>query len=333
MKFTQIKPFEKHLDSSGPSHFSPIYALLIKDERERLWMLDRCKQKLLESGMQLHMLPREQTEKHLFEELASLPLFREKKLVCCPLDDLSKQKHEAMIPLLASASRDTRYVFFGESLPKSSPLLKAFEVEGVILELIEEKPWEKEKAMTEWLLYEAEKGKKRISYQAVNALVKGSKRSFAYLSGEWEKLCLYAGNRESIEDSDLEAISTLEQEENTWGLGDALLQRDGKKALEIAFFQLDQGAAVIQILRQMRHQMQTTLKTALHQQEGSMADWIAQNPYLKGSILDKQLKGATSYGISRLCAALQLIDQYEFKAKDSLDQPKLLITQLIGRLT
>lgn len=296
-------------------------------------MLDRCKQKLLEPGMQLQMLSREQAEKRLFEELSSGSLFREKKLVCCPLEELSKQKHESIVSQLKNASPEKRYLFYGESLLKSSPLHKAFEVEGVVLDLAEEKPWEKEKAMTEWLLYEAEKDKKRISYQAVNALVKGSQHSFAILSGEWEKLCLYTDGRDNVEETDLEAVSILEQEENPWGLGDALLQRDGKKALEIAFYQLDQGSAVIQLLRQMRHQMQTTLKTALHQQEGSLADWMAQNPYMKGGIVDKQLKGAAAYGIQRLCSALQLIDQYEFKAKDSLDQPKLLITQLIGRLT
>lgn len=295
-------------------------------------MLDRIKRKLLANGAKLHSFTKEQAEKRLFEELASFPLFREEKLLCCPLEEIPKQKHEAIVSQLKTAPKETRYLFYSDTLSKTSALYKWFEAEAVILELTEEKAWEKEKAMTEWLLFEAEKGKKRISYQAVNALVKGSERSYAYLANEWEKLLLYTAGRDNIEEADLDAISLLQKEENQWGLGDALLQRDGKKALEIAFYLIDQGSATIQLLRQMRHQLYTVLKTALHQQEGTLPEWMEQNPYLKGGIVDKQLKSAAFYGVERLYKAVQLIDQYEFKAKDSQDQPKLLLTQLIGRI-
>jgi DNA polymerase-3 subunit delta len=334
VKFSQINAFQKHLTDSAPNHFASVYALLMKDPIDRGWILDSMKERLLEGRQRewVSISADEGLEK-LFFEHASLSLIATPKVIHCPLELIGKPQQERLCRILKEIQPSWCFLFSGDALTKSSALYKAIETEGVILELPAEKPWEREKGLSEWLLHQAAKDKVQIASDAVQRLVKGVNGSYRLLAGEWESLLLYTMGRKAITSADVDAVCQLTPPENSWAFGDAILLRDSRKALEAALQSIDQGTATIALLRQVRHQLMTVLKTALHHESGTMDAWLEKTPYLRGALAEKQLRSAHNYGKEALLKAIHAIDSYELKAKDGLDQPELLVTQLIAEIT
>ncbi len=332
MKFSQVRSFEKHLASSAPHHFAPVYIILVKDATDRTWMVERAKRRLIGEGVRSIAIFETDPTKRLMQELSTLSLLREERVVIAYFEAAPKGKADELIGLIKQLPKETRCLIAMESLAKSTALYKAVEEEGVILELPTEKSWERERSLTEWLLHEASELGKTIAPQAVQLLVKGVWGSYARLSSEWEKLLMFVGERAKITLDDVSAISSLEVEESSWALGDALLAGDGKKALESALQLIEQGSEAIQLLRQIRHQLMTAFQTAVHSEEGTLDSFLVKMPHLKGALLQKQLNAAARFGIKRLAHAVAAIDACEFRAKDGISCPKLLLTQLLAKL-
>jgi DNA polymerase-3 subunit delta len=330
VRYTQFKAFEKHLQSSYPSNFLPLYCILIKDPAERGLAFDTLKKKLEASSLS-HYDPQE--VKALLGELDTLSMFAGKQLFhlhAC--EKLTKETQGLLEKRLASLPPSTTLVFSGESVPRQSAFFKALEKHGVILDTGEEKPWEKEKNLAEWLLEQARQAKIAIDPDAVNALARGTQGSLSLLSAEWEKLLTYVGEKPQITLSDVLAICLISTTDSTWAFGEAILAKDSKTALETSHRMLDAGVSVFPLLRGLRHQVMTALLMATAEREGKR-DWISQKfPYLKGQMLEKQLHAASRFGVDRLSTAIQTIDDFEFKAKDGFDDAKLLLTLLCTRI-
>ena len=97
---------------------------------------------------------------------------------------------------------------------------------------------------------------------------------------------------------------------------------------------LTDGTALIGLLRQLRAQFQTscTLSSILAA-GGTGADITQQYPYMKGQILDRQIRLSQNYGIQRLKKGLLALDETELDAKNSSKEPELLAERLIIKLT
>lgn len=325
MKYSQFRAFEKHLQSAAPDRFSPVYCFIGKDSQERALAFDTLKKSL---NIKEVIRYESEGEKEFLRDLDTPSLFQEKRLLYFHIGEkVSKTLKIGPIP------PSTFVVFSAESISPKSSFYQAVEKAGVILEMGEEKPWEKEKVLAEWLLDKASKEGKTLSSDAVNLLVRGCAPSLAVLYQEWEKLLIYSGDQKTIQAKDVEAICVLNPLDSSWALGEAILQKNAKLALEAGCRVLDQGQAIFALLRQLRHQMMTALQLASAKESGSLELVRAKFPYLKGQMFDRQLAAACGWGSMRLARAIERIDTYEFKAKDAFDDPKLLLNMLILRLT
>jgi DNA polymerase III subunit delta len=330
VKYTQFRAFEKHLQSAAPLHFSQIYCFIGKDSQERGLALDTLKKSLkIDEAIRFEST----AEKEFLRDLDTMSLFQEKRLLVFQLGEkLSKSISVQIEKRMGNLPSSTYVVFSAETLSGKTSFYQALEKAGVILEMGEEKPWEKERSLAEWLLDRASRAGKTLSPDAVNLLARGCGSSLALLSGEWEKLLTYSGDQKAIHAQDVEAICTLDPIDSTWLLGESILRQDGKTALEVATRMVDQGHAVIALLRQLRHQMMTALQLACAKETGQIEAVRAKFPYLKGQMFDRQLAACSQFGSKRLARAIEKIDDYEFKAKDAWDDPKLLLNMLILRL-
>lgn len=332
MKYNQYKAFEKHLQSSTPSNFSALYSLIIKDPGERALAFDLLK-KMLNAATVVLFQADSQGEKDLLSQLDDLSLFPGRQLLHLQgCEKLSKAGQISLEKRIQHILPSIILVLSAETLSKSSNFYKAIEKQGVILEIGEEKPWEKEKSLAEWIIERTQQAKKTIEPDAVNILARGTQGSLAILASEWEKLLTFCGEKTKISASDVHSICCLSSNDTGWLLGEAILAQNSKQALETAHRLLDQGTSLFPLLRSLRHQVTTALFLATAEREGKR-DMISQKfPYLKGHMLDKQVQAATKFGPRRLAGAIQLIDEYEFKAKDGCDDPKLLLTLLCTRI-
>jgi DNA polymerase-3 subunit delta len=334
LRYTQLKAFEKHLDASLPAHFSGLYCLIGKDPKERYFALDVLKKKMRQHFPDLDSKTYEadsQGEQDFLRDLANRSLFAKKQLLHLGnCEKLSKALGASLEKILSQTH--AFIVLTGETLSRNSTFYKELEKRGVILDLVEEKPWERERALAEWLAMRAAKSNQTIAPDAMSLLTSGASGSFALLASEWDKLQNYADGRKIITLADVKAVCILTPQDNTWQLGEALLQRDAASAQKAAHRSLSQGHALFSILRQLRHQFMTALHVLSFCEAGEQEKIASKYPYLKGGFLEKQLSAAQRYGKESLAQAIAVIDAAEFKAKDGWDDPHTLLTFLVGSL-
>lgn len=332
MKYTQFIAFEKHLESAKEVQLSPLYCLIGKDLSERRWAFDCLKKILFEKTPSLEYLEYDQ-EHSFLNDIEAHSLFASTRLLLFTSNDkYSKKWSEAFEKKIVEIPPSTTLVLLFDTLAKSTTLYKAIEKQGIIFEMGEEKPWEKDKTLSTWLMNQAARFKKQISTDVVTMLVKGCNRSFSLLANEWEKLLVYVGERPSITIEDVRAIATLIPEDNSWAIGEAILGGNIAEAVQAFRHALAQGQSILPLLRQIRHQFITALHLLYYKTSGQEELIHSKYPYLKGPMLSKQLTIASKYGMSDLERAIVHIDCAEFNAKDGWEDPQLIMTYLIGKL-
>lgn len=337
MKYNQFQAFEKHLKSAAPDHFSPLYCVMGKDPSERQLVFNLLKQNLVaqfpDLDLKIYNGENLKDEKDFLRDLEGQSLLSNKRLLLLnSCDKVSKNFYEPFEKTLHKMPKDTIILLGAESFTRQSAFYKAIEKFGVVFEIGEGKPWEKEKSLTEWLSLRSQEEKKKITPEAVTLLVRGVNGNLALLASEWEKLLTYTANKDSISRQDVEAISILIPQDSTWQLGEAILQSNSKVALECMSRAISQGNSPIALLRQLRHQIVTALYIASLHQKGDHAAISTKYPYLKGALLDKQLKCSLEFGPKKLAYAIELIDECEFKAKDAWEDGETLLTYLISKI-
>ncbi len=148
------------------------------------------------------------------------------------------------------------------------------------------------------------------------------------LENELNKLFSFVGERASITEDDIKKTLIPISSDTGWQLGEALFRLDGKEALSIIEGQLTGGVAFIALLRQLRAQLVTGYQVLSLLNDRDQL--TLKFPYLRGSLLEKTIKNATTFGAFRFNKALTLIDEIELKAKNSSVSDEFLASLLIG---
>lgn len=261
------------------------------------------------------------------QEVETLPFLSPKKIVIIhELDQLPEEGREAILRYAEKPSHWIDLFLTALELPSQSKLSKLIEKQGKVLRFKEEKPWEKEKRLAEWVTEEAKKMHARLSPQAARALVQSV--DHPSLKCELDKLICFAYGRPEITVEDISLICTPMHHETLWQLGDALFMLATTRALEIGRALLEEGMAIFPLLASLRSQFTTGMNIL---SAGSEA--AKQFPYLKGNLLEKKLTLFKKYGKERLRRGILQIFETEVKAKNSSVDPPLLLEILIIKLT
>lgn len=263
------------------------------------------------------------------QEVETPPFLSKKKsVVVHGVDQLTEEGREALRRYLERPSPWISLYLTAEALTPQSKIAKLVEKGGKVLRFKEEKPWEKEKRLADWLVQEAQREGIRLTLQTATRLVQGIDAQM--LRTELDKLICFVGERKEITPEDISLISTPAPHETLWQLGDALFACETAKALTIGKILLNEGMAIFPLLANVRSQCTTGVGILEAAQQGEVAQ---KYPYLKGQLLDKKLKVLKKYGRERLQRAMLLIFETEVKAKNSAADPSLLLEILIVKLT
>ena len=340
MKYTSYTAFEKHLEGAAPNHFAEIYLVLAKEAFVRKQAVDRLATLLLKGEKSpelcLHIFD---GEKHnadaVIQELEALAFFSKKRLIA--LHNVDAFDKAATLKLEAYAAAPNRSVCFiatAGSINRGTTFYKKMEKAGVVLDVAEEKPWEREKTVSDWLHHEAAKLGKQMAPPHCLALVKQLGTDQALIQTELHKLACFVGERKTITDRDIAAISTSVTLDNAWQLGEAIFRRDAAAALRVSKALLTDGTALIALLRQIRSQFQTEFQVCSILSNGGTPANVAQEfPYMKGTILDRHIRQSQDYGMQRFKEGLLAIDAAELQAKNSMIDPDFLAERLVIKLT
>ncbi|MGK5595066.1 MAG: DNA polymerase III subunit delta [Parachlamydiaceae bacterium] len=332
MKYTNLIGFEKHLLSAAPQNLSPLYLLMVKEENERKLAVSKIKCVFTEQtdAAWISFDAKETQEATIFNELDTYSFLQPKKVVhVAECQNFRKSFFERLEQYFSLAQQGTYLLLSTSDARGNSDFYKKAERHGVILEIGETKPWEKEKHLYEWILQESAKLGKRIHPQAAQLLIKAVGANVLHLLSELNKLCSYVGDRVEILVDDVRAIVCYTHQENGWQLADALFKRNSPLAFRIVRGILAQEVPLFVLLRQLRTQFQTAWHVA------SVSSWQEIKemfPQLKDNVVERYKTHVQEYGVQHLGEAIKAIDQVEWMAKNGEDRYDILADFLIYKL-
>ena len=340
MKYSTLPAFEKHLESAAPNHFSDIYTILAKESFARKQATDRLTTLVLKGEvspeLSLHIFD---AEKHAVEEvlreLETMAFFSKKRVIVIQnADSFDKAATLKFETYCNTPNRTVCLVICATSINRATTFYKKLEKVGIVLDVAEEKPWEKEKSIADWLHKESIRQGKQLSPQVTQMFIKQLGLDQTLLSNELAKLICYVGERKTIVEKDVEAVCPVTNLENGWQLGEAIFRRDVTAALRISKGLLTDGLALIALLRQIRSQFQTEFQVcSILTCGGTETDVAREFPYMKGMILERHIRQSQTYGMQRFKQGLLAIDETEVQAKNSAIDTEFLAERLIIKLT
>lgn len=339
MRYDNLRAFEKHLEGAKALHFSSVYFIIGKDSYECQEAAQVLLRFLLPSQHSqefslTHFEGSQIEEKELNTALYTGSLFAKLRVTWIQqAEKLKKSIQENLEKYLKHPSSSHYLLLSASQWQKNTSFYKAVEKEGVILDFLEIKPWEKEKRLIEWVNKHVTAQRKLIAYPVCQALVKRIGHDQALLAQEVEKLICYCIDKKEISLQDVEALCPRQQSDSVWQLGEAIFQRDPATALPLAQSFLMEGQPLLPLLRQLRSQFQTEYQICLLLSQGKQAQEITQEfPYMKGQILEQHMKQAQQYGQEGFKRGLLALDAIEMRAKNSSVDEKILIELLIMQL-
>lgn len=340
MKYDNLRAFEKHLEGAAALNFADVYLILAKEPFERKAAVDRVIKGVLKGepspDLCLHLFDGERDgAQGVLGELETLTFFVKKRVIVVQnFNECDKATIAKLEAYLATPNRSVCLVLAAPAFNKVTNFYKKAEKLGVVLEVAEEKPWDKEKSIAEWTIRTAGALGKQLDQQTAREMVQQLGTDQTLLSNELQKLVCYVGERRAITRQDLSAVCSHINRDTGWQLGEAIFRRDAAAALRIGKNLLAEGAALIAMLRQVRSQFQTELQICLILEHGgSPADVVREFPFMRGSLLEKYVQQARSYGARRLKQGLLKLDDAELAAKSSSADPDFLLELLLIKLT
>lgn len=339
MRYDNLHAFVKHLEGATPNHLASTYLVVGKNQYE----CGEAYKKLLKAVFhgrdpQSHDITTFSAESlkisDLLSELDTIGLFSSRRVVVIQQGEkLKTEVARGLEKYLLSSSPGVTFIIIAETILRTTNFYKKLEKEGVILDLPEEKAWQKEKKIQGWIREKVSEAGRRIDPNACTALTQKAGFDQSLLHQELEKLFCYLGERTEITLQDVKVICSAGHLESIWTLGESIFTFDASTAMRVAKSFLDDGVALLALLRQLRSQFETEFQICtLMMHSNGREEVMKQFPYMKGEILNKHLQQAQSYGMLKLKKGLLSIDKTESQMKNSVADAGCLLETLIAKL-
>lgn len=200
MKYTQLTSYKKHLQNADPDHFASCYGVILANDFERKTLIQGTLKYMKADLSRVSFLSREEDGFLKIEkELFSQDLFSS-NLMPIVIDHGEKVSQEEFQRMLKSG----RLILLGFS--KATPLLRSIENEGIILDLLSEKPWDRQKRWVEQLRLKSSIWKRSIPDFILERIVFLAYDDFSTAVQELEKLLCYTAKKRTITLQDLEEV-------------------------------------------------------------------------------------------------------------------------------
>ncbi|MGB7978351.1 MAG: hypothetical protein WCF19_04230 [Chlamydiales bacterium] len=320
MKYQNLKAFQKHLASAAPQLLCRLYLVAIPDDFERAKALDLILSHLCISPVRFSGVDCDLRD--CLDAMQSLSLLGESVVVLDEAEKLSKKQLEA---LSAHLSHRGGYVLFG-ARSKTASLTAVVEREGVVLDLLEEKPWDREKRLAEQLADRAKGAGKRLAPDAAPLLFERLGVDPALLESEIDKLICYVGDKPSIGREEILAISPASRMASLWQTAEEVIWEGG------AFPSLD-SSVFHSLVPALRNQLHLGLTLATLMEEKIPSDqWNRYLPKLWPKTLEKRTGQAARLGAPYFRRGLEKLFDIEFLSRSNSTQYWALLDLFRGSI-
>jgi DNA polymerase-3 subunit delta len=305
VRYSSRTAFLNQIKVSASSGFSNrIYWIGIPDDYERAEVLesllrvlateDRIVQRFSGNGLVL---------KELSDHLQSSSLFGgEPVAVIEDGEKIGKADSSRLLELFPTA-----FGYLIVVAKSKSPLSDAAEKEGIVLDLVAEKPWEKEKRIEQQLDAKVKSAGKLFGPGAFRALLERLDMDPGILDREVDKLLCYIGEKDRIEKSDVEKIISSSRTFTIWQTAEEWIW-EGTGLTDESLFHA--------IIPALRAQLQLGLKIAsLLQERASRDEWTKFLPRVFPKTLEKRTSQAQTLGADYFTRGLLVLFEIELRSR------------------
>jgi len=252
----------------------------------------------------------------LIDALQSPSLFGGEAVVVLDECEKLKKKEVEKLSLFLEKSSQGLCGFLLLGARGKTSLIKVIEKAGIVLDMSEEKPWDKEKRLIESLADLAKNAGKRLSPDAASLLFERIGADFSLLTQELNKLICFVGDRLTIERSDLFQISSFTQTSTPWQSAEEIVWEGHGIFEESAFHSL---------LFAIRSQLQIGLKmTALLEEGVPSSEWASYFPKVWPRTLEKRKVQASKKGSTFFKKGLETLFKIECLSRTGSTQLEAL---------
>ncbi len=303
--------YERVLDSLQRGTVMPLY-LLYGEEKYLI-------EQLLEA-FQRHLLPDPSLKSFNFDQLDgavcsaeqviesanNLPMLAEKRLVIVRNarffgSSCSKSEQKILLSYFKDPSSATCLVFTSSTADKRLKQFKELSANGLAGELLPLKGDEIEK----WIKTRAGNQGKKISREALEQFQLLTINSLQIMDNELNKLFTYAGERELINKTDVDAVISSTAEYNIFRTVDMLSEGKTEQALSDINRMLDEGEAPLRILAMVIRQFNILIQIRDMKQRHYTKREMAGRLHLPGFVIDKSCRQAAAFSRQELIAVLR----------------------------
>lgn len=331
MKYHNLASFDKHLKEAFPHHLSPTYLIVTPCPFERREIAKKIFSLLEKKESSSFRTLDSQTSsvEHVIASLNTLSLFGEKEILF--FDGIETIKPLTSLINYISHPNPTSFLILGSSSMKPlADLYQKGKKEIIVLDLSEEKPWEKERRIHEWLLQRSKSQGKNLPSEVAVFLIDKIGPDMAALYQELEKLICFIGDRPSITLTDAKALCLSIPQINSWQLAEKVIWN--KEASHI-HDKLKDLSFLLLFVGQLRYHLQIGYKiAALLSQSRTPSDIAASLTQVRPQALDKYLPFARERKEAYFQKGLLALYDMELAAKSTSLDPSALFDHFLGRL-
>ena len=312
VRYQNLKSFRKHLSSAAPHNFCRCYLIAIHDDYERKKAIDASLSAISAPGSAV----RSPNIASLLEALQSPSLFGGETVGWIDeAEKLPKNEQQELARFLHNPI-DGSYLLVGAR--GKTAFMNEMEKQGVVLDLLEEKPWEREKRLAEQLEERVQSAGKKLSSDVIPLLFERIGTDAALLDQEIDKLLCFVGERLNIERSDLFRITGASRSHTLWHTADEIVWEKGDVALAADAFH--------PLIPLLRSQLQLGLKLAtLIETKVPSQEWSAYLPKIWPKTLEKRSTQASQKGSAWFRKGLDLLFEIELLSRDGSSQTVALL--------
>jgi DNA polymerase III subunit delta len=216
-------------------------------------------------------------------------------------------------------------VLVDEELTSSSPLLKAAEEHGKVIQCT----LPKGAALENWISKRAASVGVKITSEAVTMLANFIGNQLRLLANELDKLATYVGPGATITVEEVRQLSAQVQEARIFDLTDALAQRNRKQALDLLHDLLADGEPPLKLISTITSQVRSLLLVKELAENGLRISQIVSATGMAPFVAEKALRQIGRFSSSQLEGAYRQLLATDAALKRSRMTPDMALDLLV----
>ncbi len=329
MKFQKWEAFEKHFEQAFLHHLSPIYLIVSSHPQDRKKILSLMKEQILKKEMAFDARSCVSLQEAL-AHVQSSSLLNASVLAVVDFEEGMSKDEILLLEQYAKSPLKHSHLIIGAAGGSSlQSLYEKIKKESIMLDLGQEKPWDRQDRLKRFIALCFQKEGKSISSKALDLFFQRLSSDWALLEQEMLKLICYAGARAVITEQDIQEICAEDRMVSTWNWAEQLIWHQPPLLPEEI-----NDTFLFSVIPALRFNLERGLNMSSLIKQGATMQEIAQElSDIKPAKLKLFYESARKKPLSFFKQGLQQLFTLELSAKNSGASSEALLTAFYASLT